>query len=195
MSTPFLRLTIHPGPEFEALRRRYAPGETSDRMAEGIRAGLDRANVIVLSRIQRSRFTGTGPLPVEQRRLGHRSRRLIRSLGASRAVIRDAGGLSVGTGLGSNVTYYGAHEFGFAGTVQVPAHRREMPETTRTSRSGRAYTVPARTQSVRAHSRRMRVPERRPMREGLAEERNQETYKDEIYTGILDALGGGNLKP
>lgn len=185
---PFLSLTINPGPEFETLRRRFEPGEVAARMAEGIRAGLDRANLLALSRIQRGRFTGKGPFPVSEQKLGHRSRRLIRSLGASRAVVRDAASLSVGTGIGSNVSYYGAHEFGFSGPVKVPAHERSMPETTRTSRSGRVYKVAAHKQSVRAHSRRMSMPARRPMRAGLAEEAVQEIYKDELFTGIKDAL-------
>lgn len=185
---PFLTYKIDPGPDFESLRARFAPGEVAARIAEGIRAGLDRANLLALSRIQRARFTGVGPFPVPQQKLGHRSRRLIRSLGASRAVVRDAAALSVGSGIGSNVKYYGPHEFGFVGDVEVPAHTREMPEMTRKTKSGRAYTIPAHTQSVKAHSRRAKVPERRPLRAGLAEEATQEIYKAEIYSGIKTAL-------
>lgn len=181
-----LRIIIDPGSDFEALRGRYA--EAPARVAEGIRAGLDRANAIVLSRVNRDRFTGVGPFPVSEHKLGHRSRRLTRSLSASRAVINDASSLRVASGIGSNVVYFGAHEFGYAGTVTVPAHSREMPEITRTSRGGRQYTVPAHTQSVRSHSRRMKVPMRAPLMTGLREEQNQETFKDEIYTAIRDAL-------
>lgn len=185
---PYFRYTIDPGPDFESLRSRYAPGEVAVRMAEGIRAGLDRANLLALSKIQRERFNGVGPFPVSQRKLGHRTRRLVRSLGASRAVVRNAASLTVGSGIGTNVKYFGPHEFGYDGPVKVPAHRREMPEITRTSRTGRRYTVPAHTQSVRAHSRRLKVPERRPLRTGLAQADVKEIYKAEIYTGIVDAL-------
>jgi hypothetical protein len=197
--SPFLKLTIDPGKDFDALRRVYKPGQMADRMAGGIRRGIDRANLIVVGRIKRSRFTGVGPFPVSQQKLGHRSRRLIRSLDASRAEVINADRLSVESGIGSNVKYYGGHEFGFDGQVSVPAHTREMPETSRVSSAGRAYTVAAHTQKVRAHSRRMRVPERRPLRAGLAEPQNQETYQDEIYTGMRDALtpdtGAGGLGP
>lgn len=183
-----MQFTIDPGSDFESLRSRYAPGEVAARMAEGIRKGLDRANLLSLSRIQRGRFTGVGPFPVSLQRLGHVSRRLIRSLGASRAAVRDAGSLSVASAMGSNVSYFGPHEFGFDGAVQVPAHSRRMPEIERTSRSGRRYRVPAHTQSVRAHSRRMRVPERRPLRAGLAEPETVEIYQAELFAGIMDAL-------
>lgn len=184
----FLRLTLDPGPDLDRFRKLYAPGQVAAVMAEAIRKGLDRANLISLSRIQRARFTGTGPFPVSEQKLGHRSRRLIRSLGASRAVVRDAASLKVGTGIGSNVKYFGAHEFGFEGSVSVPAHTRQMPETARVSSSGRAYTVPAHTQTVRAHSRRMKVPERRPLRAGLEEEATRETYLGEIFSALQTAL-------
>lgn len=187
---PYLTYTIDPGPDFAALRARFAPGEVASRMAEGIRGGLDRANLIALARIQRARFNGVGPFPVAQSRLGHRSRRLVRSLGASRAVVRAEATLSVGAGLGSNVRYFGPHEFGYSGAVQVPAHARRMPETERVSRSGRRYRVPAHDQSVRAHRRVVAIPERRPLRAGLAQPDVQEIYQAELYAGIRDALAG-----
>lgn len=182
------RLTIDPGPDFDKLRAQYSTPVLQARMAEGVRRGLDRANLIVLSRIQRKRFTGVGPFPVPQQKLGHRSRRLIRSLGASRAIVRQASTLRVGSGIGSNVVYFGVHEFGFEGTVSVPAHTRKMPERQRVSSKGRQYTIPAGMQSVRAHSRRMRVPARRPLFAGMIESQNRETYKDELYTAITDQL-------
>lgn len=183
-----LRVYIQPGPEFEALRQRLPVGEMAGRIAEAIRKGLDRANPIVASRVNRARFTGGGPFPVSQHKLGHVSRRLTRSLNHSRAVINNAAKLQVGSGIGSNVDYFGAHEFGYDGPVQVPAHSRQMPETTRKTKAGRQYTVPAHTQSVKAHSRRLKVPRRAPLLTGLQEAINQETYKDELYTAIADTL-------
>jgi hypothetical protein len=182
------RLTIDPGSDFDKLRAQYTSPVLHERMAEGVRRGLDRANLIVLSRVQRSRFTGVGPFPVPQQKLGHRSRRLIRSLGASRAIVRQASTLRVGSGIGSNVAYFGVHEFGFEGAVAVPAHQRKMPAIQRTSSKGKQYTIPAGIQSVRAHSRKMKVPARRPLFAGLIESANRETYKDELFTAITDQL-------
>lgn len=183
-----LSIQIEPGPEFDRFRALYAPGKMAAIMAEAIRKGMDRANLLVLSTIKRSRFTGNGPFPVAQSKLGHVSRRLIRALTASRAVIADANKLIVNSALGSNVVYFGAHEFGFDGPVSIPAHTREMPETVRTSSGGRSFRVRAHTQQVKSHSRRLRIPERRPLRAGLEESQNQETYLDELYTALADAL-------
>lgn len=188
MANPYQTYTIDPGEDLARFRALYAPGAVAQAMAEAIRKGLDRANLIAVSRIKRSRFTGVGPFDVSLQKLGHRSRRLIRSLDASRAVVHDADTLRVGTGIGSNVKYYGPHEFGFEGSVQVPAHTREMPETARVSSSGRRYRVAAHTQSVKAHSRRMKIPARRPLRAGLGETENMEAYKAELFTALKEAL-------
>ncbi|HRQ87214.1 MAG TPA: hypothetical protein PLA50_00330 [Bacteroidia bacterium] len=188
-----LRVYVNIGRDFERFRKMYAPGEIAARMAEGIRNGLDRATPIATSRVNRARFTGNGPFPVDAHRLGHRSRRLTRSLTHSPASVVDARTLSVRSGIGSNVAYFGAHEFGFEGAVNVPAHSREMPEVARVSSSGRQYKVPAHTQNVRAHSRTMRVPRRAPLFTGLSEDAVQEIYKREIYTGIMDEMNRGEI--
>lgn len=187
-----LQIAIQPGADFEVWRARYAPGNVATVMALAIKAALDRANPIATSRVNRARFTGNGPFPVGDHRLGHRSRRLTRSLTHSGARIVDAGGLKVASGIGSNVKYFGPHEFGFAGTVTVPAHERQMPEVQRVSSTGKSYVVPAHTQSVRSHSRRMRVPARAPLYTGLAEDATAEIYKRELYTELMDALSGTN---
>ena len=184
------RLTIDPGSDFDQLRSQYSTPILQARMAEGVRRGLDRANLIVLSRVQRKRFTGTAgkPFPVAQQKLRHDTTRLRRSLGASRAMVRQASTLRVGSGIGSNVVYFGVHEFGYDGTVAVPAHTRKMPARDMVSSKGKPYTIPAGLQNVRAHSRQMKVPARRPLFAGLIESQNRETYKDELYTAITDQL-------
>jgi phage gpG-like protein len=64
--------------------------------------------------------------------------------------------------VGTNIRYGRVHEYGFDGTVEVPAHIRRISEA-----FGRpiAPTVA----SVRAHSRHLHLPERSFLRSALAE--------------------------
>jgi phage gpG-like protein len=62
---------------------------------------------------------------------------------------------------GTNVRYAGVHEFGFRGTVSVRAHLRQVTQV-----FGRPISA---TQHVRAHSRRMNLPERSFLRSALKE--------------------------
>ena len=124
------------------------------RMADGITLGMQMLTL----RIQKDRFTGKGPFPVTQKKLGVVSGRLRRDLYAQDAEISGGGYRSR---IGAAVEYFGAHEMGFDGTVQVPAHTRSA-YTTR-----RGYSVLE--QSVRAHSKTMKVPKRQPLRAGIEE--------------------------
>jgi hypothetical protein len=162
--------------EFERLRAAYDPATMERSLCRAIAAGLDKANVIVLSTISRDRFNGVGPFPVAAQKLGHRSRRLVRSLSASRAVVKAPANLDVRTGLGSNVRYFGVHEFGHNGPVKVPAHDRELKDGRRVK--------------VKAHERLLRMPARRPMRAGLGEQKNQETYLAFLWDEMKPVLLG-----
>lgn len=72
---------------------------------------------------------------------------------------RDAVKVSTGT----NVQYAAVHQFGFLGTVNVPAHSRKV-----TQAFGRALEPPV-TANVRAHSRRMIITARPYMPVTMAE--------------------------
>lgn len=176
-STNRVGLSIRLPEEFERLRAAYDPATMERSLCRAIAAGLDKANVIVLSTISRDRFNGVGPFPVAAQKLGHRSRRLVRSLSASRAIVKNHASLDVRTGLGTNVKYFGTHEFGYAGPVKVPAHERE--------RRGGGPKI-----KVRAHERMMRMPARRPMRAGLGEKKNQETYLAFLWDEMEPVLLG-----
>lgn len=132
------------------------------RNIKGGHAALTRAITIglqILTRqIGKERFNGTGPFPVANKKLGVVSGRLLRDLHSEPAESTASGYRGR---IGSAVEYFGAHEMGFDGTVNVPAHRRSAYTTTR------GYSVLE--QSVRAHSKKMKVPRRAPLRTGIEE--------------------------
>jgi hypothetical protein len=138
-----------------------------------MRTGLNRGLELVLSRVQATRFTGEGPFPVSEHRLGHVTTRLRTSLRVIPATV-DAEGVE--GAIGSNVKYFAVHEYGFNGAVQVRAHSRlrVVNDKGRPVRAGAAK--PTRTRvftgyegTVKAHSRRMNVPARAPLRTGIQE--------------------------
>lgn len=150
-------------------------------LADAIREGLDRAGLLVISRIQRNRFTGKGPFPVSAQKLGVRTGRLRRSLGMIPARIKREKTMEVETEAGpinaragSVVSYFAAHEFGSRRPVSVRAHRRQ--------RQGQQ------PHDVRSHTRRMNVPERMPLRAGLRERKTQELFADAIEQAMTDRL-------
>jgi hypothetical protein len=137
------------------------------------------------------------------------SGRLRRSLNRSPA--RVEGGYVIG-GIGSNVQYFGVHEFGWEGTQSVPAHTRQlkdryrltgMPKTITaadakraglttkkgTLRKGLGETVPGREVKVKAHQRYMRFPARRMVRLTVTE--RIPAYTASIASEIQRALTAG----
>lgn len=153
---------------------RYGAREMVGRIGEGIRFGMERANLSILGRTMKGRFTGQGPFAVSANRLGVKTGQLRRSLRATKPVIVDLATLSVASKVGSKVKYFGAHEFGFRGTASVRSHVR------RTRGGGRA--------TVRAHSRKMSIPERRPLRTGFSEPAAQAVYQREITKAVAAAV-------
>lgn len=125
---------------------------------------------------QRERFTGRGPFPVPEKKLGVVSGRLRRDIHAEPAAM-IANGYSAR--VGARVEYFGAHEVGFSGTVQVGAHKRAAREVRRKKqqrigRGGKEISVRANRftlleQSVRAHSRKVNIPARQPLRTAIEE--------------------------
>lgn len=78
-------------------------------MMVDIAKGMQRTNLMLVSRIQAERLTGKGPFPVEEHRLGIQSGRLRSSLNAGPVTI---GNNKVEASIGSNVKYAAIHEFG-----------------------------------------------------------------------------------
>jgi hypothetical protein len=129
----------------------------------------------VLGRAVKGRFTGKGPFPVNQHRLGIRTNRLRKAMRATAPQIDAASG-NIHLSMGANVNYYGPHEFGFRGRVQVQGHTRKAVANGATFRGRQSRkTINDRKNSilirgrrwsysyVKPHSRKVNVPARRPL--------------------------------
>ena len=117
---------------------------------------------LLLGRAVKERFTGKGPFPVSQRRLGVVTGLLRRSITHS---VPEAGGSGeVVVKMGSNVRYFAVHEFGFAGSVRVRSHQR-------------------RGRFVKEHSRRMKIPAREPLQTAIREH-GARMYSKAIANGL-----------
>lgn len=209
MTTPQIKIEI--GPEGQALlaRLRIAP----ERIMPAIQRGMDYGAAIALGHITRERFFGKGPFPVIEGKLGvghKRGGRLRQSLrwnstglpgkttGGTPSII--SGG-TVTASMGSNVEYFGAHEFGFNGSVTVRAHTRRQKsrdvkfKVDRVSKkTGRAYKTNVLlrkgTAEVSAHFREMNIPARAPLGHGIADHAGEFTRA--ISESLKAALGGRN---
>jgi hypothetical protein len=85
----------------------------------------------------------------------------------------------VGIFSGPTVVYGRAHEYGFTGTVSVPAH-------TRTVSNAFGHAIAPVSVSVRAHTRRLHLPERSFLRSALTEQRP--AILDGLRAGIAEAV-------
>ena len=114
---------------------------------------FDRAAQQLVRVAMEERFTGKGPYPVSEKKLGVVTGQMRRLLYAAEAA-RTEKGISVR--VGSAVEYFAAHELGFDGDVSVRQHARSR-HTMKSKRYSRME------QSVRAHTRHMHVPKREPL--------------------------------
>ena len=148
----------------------------------------------VLGRAVKNRFSQQGPFPVEQNRLGVRSHRLRKSMRATEVQVDSSGRASIS--MGSNVSYFARHEFGFRGQQQVKGHtrravkgnsRRDFVDEYKTSRGkltqktskalkGNYQRGRANFSYVRPHSRRLNIPARRPLGTELADVQTRLTF-------------------
>ena len=145
----------------------------------------------VLGRAVKNRFTGKGPYPVSQNRLGIRTNRLRKSLRSTLAQVNEASG-EMSTSMGSNVTYFAPHEFGFRGRVQVSGHsRRAVSDNKRTpagritkSAAGRMKQNFKRGRAgfsyVRPHTRQVNIPARRPLGTEINDTQTMMTFSQKI---------------
>ena len=157
-------------PNAEALAR-----FTPQRILGLVGLALVRALPHVHAAITRERFTGKGPFPVPEHRLGVRSGNLRRQIYWTRPVYTED---SVTATIGTPVSYAGVHEFGFSGSVKVREHQRVRlfsDKGRRLTRAGaerkalRGESVTGFASTVKAHTRTVNIPARAPLRTGLAE--------------------------
>jgi hypothetical protein len=169
-------------------------GQFPPAMQAAIGATLNRENELTVGDIQASKLSHRGP-----RTLGVVTNRLRSSLRAAKAVVTAQ---DVDSSIGTNVSYAGAHEFGFQGTVPVRAHIRLVhtrqtvggykfldPKTGKIrTKKNRKVAVATGYSTVRAHTRRMDIPERAFIRSTLAERAPR--YGQALSTAIVGAWEG-----
>lgn len=147
---------------------------------EGMRRAITRGAQKLVLKAQKDRFTGQGPFPVAESRLGVVSGRLRRDLHAEEAVMSSTG---YTVRMGATVEYFGAHERGFQGTVQVKQHVRYPRKSMVRMRKGKQVSIrlvdKSRPISVRSHTRKMKVPARKPLATAITQH-GGETFGAEI---------------
>jgi hypothetical protein len=145
----------------EILKGRRSFAQIRDALLRGVNEG----NAQLLGRINKERLTGQGPFPVPQKRLGVVSGRLRRSMRFSRPTFQRG---VLRTAVGSNVSYFGRHEFGGSGQqVRVKAHR--VKAHTRNNLFGRRQRVEIPEHTRQAYLRKDKMPKREPVQAGLRE--------------------------
>jgi len=162
-------------PKAEALLRTVK--EMPSWAMDAVCLGMDRANALTVSNIQRKYLTGRGPFPPEEHRLGVVTNRLRSGAWASSAV---ATGTQVQSAIGDNVKYAEIHEFG--GTIHHNA--RTGTARLRTDKVGnllhqaghanlvvfaRASHKRVKEVAYKAEAYDVEMPERAPFRTGIAE--------------------------
>jgi phage gpG-like protein len=145
------------------------------RFLEGMGRALNKSGPMIVGNAVKFRFTAErGPFPVADAKLGRVTGRLRQSITSTKPQIHT-GSNEVSMGFGSNVKYFGVHEFGFSGSVQVRAHQRK----------GRP---------VRGHSRFVMIAARRPMFTELDHDRTLaiifENARREAARAIDETEGG-----
>ncbi|WP_193214934.1 HK97 gp10 family phage protein [Luteolibacter marinus] len=157
--------------------------ETASRLQERslirlVRAVNVAAKEIVGMAVER-RFTGQGPFPVAQGKLGVRSGRLRKSIRSTKAQLNLRTG-EISVAFGSNVVYFAIHEFGFKGQVPVKSHTRrtiaqkfnnrgkltkDYQRRLKKKLAGRHFDGSRQkvATTVRAHNRKLNLPARAPL--------------------------------
>lgn len=157
-------------------------------IGRAIAVALDAENALTVSHIQISRMNF--PFPGDTTLEGLRS-----ISGHLKSSVRQTPARIVGdaviSGIGSNVVYMGPHEFGFEGDVTVsPFTRRVSSRNVGGPRGGKKLRAEG-IAFVRGFTRHMRLPERAPLRRGIAD--RAANYTQRISQEIEHAWNtGGN---
>lgn len=159
-----------------------------------IAAAMSKEDVLTISHIQKERLTGQGPFPVEEHKLGVRTNRLRGSLVSTPARIE---GNTVVSAIGSNVKYAGIHEFG--GRIRKPARtatvRHRIDSRGALVRQlgnpnlaifAKSKHKRARETSVTIPAHDIEMPERAPVRTGIAD--RADNYSRSISAALIAAM-------
>lgn len=173
------------------------------RFARACVRGINRAAQEIVGIAVKESFTGKGPFPVSQNRLGVVTGRLRKSIRATRAMLNASTG-EIEVSFGSNVKYFANHEFGMTGTQQVKGHVRRLTgaqsfrrgKLTKKS-SNNLKSVLQRggktTANVRPHSRKVDVPARAPLGTVLRGVRTNNLFNDRIGSELAAEIRNSRL--
>lgn len=164
------------------------------RLVRNLAKHWHKAGQVVVGHAVKDRFTGKGPFPHAQNKLGVRSGRLRRAVRTSRPQV-DATTGAVSVSMGSNVSYFGIHEFGFQGKVQVRGHSRRnvspikvvRGKATKASQSKAARQRrggASSTSQVRPHARRVKIEARAPLGTEIRSERGRGEFRRAMRDAI-----------
>lgn len=170
-----------------------ALGRFTPAMQQAIAKALDLQNAESISEMEANKLHGPRP-----KYLGAVKQNLIRSINAPSARVSEN---VVSSAIGTNIEYAGVHEFGFNGSVQVAGFTRKNPRGNQTAlnvaevslASGRIRRRKSIVQTasgvsfVKAHSRRMNMPERSFIRSTISE--RAPNYSAAVSAAILSAWG------
>jgi len=162
-----------------------------DRVLPAMAGAIDLQNEVTVGHIQADYLSARGP-----ETLGVITNRLRSSIRPRASTML---GNAIISGIGSNVRYMGAHEFGFDGTVNVKAHSRELhfyegQQVSRADAKGMRGKMRQRlksvTRNVRAHTREVHIRARAPIRHGI--EDRVDAYSNAIAEALQRVWAGGN---
>jgi phage gpG-like protein len=173
------------------------------RFAGACLRGVRRASQEIVGIAVKESFTGKGPFPPAQHRLGVVTGRLRKSIRASLATLNPSTG-EIEVSFGSNVKYFGVHEFGHTGTENVKGHVRKLAgektirrgKLTKKSsnnlksilqRGGKTYA------NVRPHKRKVDVPARAPLGTVLRGIRTNNLFNDRIGSELAAVVRNSRL--
>ena len=153
------------------------------RAVKAVVAGVDAGSQLLLAQAIKERFTGRGPFPVADNKLGVKSGQLRRSLRFTRAEV-GANGV-VTTRAGSNLKYFGVHEFGLNGKVSVRAARVRAHTIDNAFGKGNPFSILSHTRS--AHMRNANVPKRAPLTTAI-EDHSSRIYVKQIRNALIKLI-------
>ena len=159
MNAVIIKVSVSPEGQALIAKLRGLPDEIKD----AIKRGMDTAGKFALEDIKSQRFTGKGPFPPAQHRLGERTGNLYSSLRWTPATaITELPVINVTGEMTSPLVYFRVHELGYQGSTSVKAFSRRPSSKGNKPRAKRSV-------SVSGHNRLMRQPARAPMQTGVLE--------------------------
>lgn len=173
-----LEITINEKPKLRALLERLR--DLPHVALRAVAKGMELASLEIIGNAVRYRFKGKGPFPVDEHRLGVVTRRLSRSLRATKPQIEE-GASRVSQRYGSDVSYFAGHEFGFSGPVLIKSHRRTMAwDNFKGGKAKGAKLAKPRVEFVKPHTRNAVIKARAPLGTELQDGRTVQAYRRAI---------------